>query len=88
MDHYLVSYAKNFGLLPRARLNTIVYHAHWSEKEQKWQVETSTDGGPRNMEEFDKVVYSMGPDQIPNIPNVPGMQRFGGDATHSIAFKK
>lgn len=88
MDNYLVSYAKHFGLLPHAKLNTFVHRAHWIEKKNKWEVETSVDGGVHSIELFDKVIYAMGPDQIPNIPKVPGIEKFGGDACHSISFKR
>jgi dimethylaniline monooxygenase (N-oxide forming) len=88
MDKYLCSYAKHFFLAPRARLNTLVHRAEWSEKKGKWVIESSKGDEPRVTEDFDKVVYSLGPDQIPNIPSVPGMEKFKGDVVHSIAFKK
>jgi dimethylaniline monooxygenase (N-oxide forming) len=88
MDKYLNAYATHFSIPPRARLSTVVYRAEWSDKVGKWRVESSTAGGPRLVEDFDKVIYSMGPDQIPNIPSVPGMEKFAGGVVHSIAFKK
>lgn len=88
MDKYLNSYAEHFGIVPRARLSTLVHCAEWSEKVEKWRVESSTAGSPRMVEDFDKVVYAMGPDQVPNIPSIPGMEKFAGDVVHSIAFKK
>ncbi len=53
-----------------------------------WELEISEGGGPKKTELFDKVVYSLGPDQIPNIPNISGIERFKGDVQHSISFKK
>ena len=88
MHRYLVSYAKHFGILPRAQLNTTVHRAEWNPDTNLWEVETSTAGEPRVVRSFDKVVYSMGPDQTPNIPSVPGLDLFGGEAVHSIAFKR
>lgn len=88
MEKYLVSYATHFSLVPRARLSTFVHRAEWNEKKGKWEVEVSSGEGPHVVEDFDKVVYSMGPDQIPNIPSVPGIEKFAGDVLHSITFKK
>jgi dimethylaniline monooxygenase (N-oxide forming) len=88
MHKYLVSYAEHFGILPRARLNTVVHRAEWNPDSALWDVETSTGDEPKVVRSFDKVVYSMGPDQIPNVPSVPGMDRFEGEAVHSIAFKR
>ncbi|KAJ5345342.1 hypothetical protein N7452_003346 [Penicillium brevicompactum] len=88
MHRYLVSYAKHFGILPRAQLNTTVHRAEWNPDTNLWEVETSTAGESRVVRSFDKVVYSMGPDQTPNIPSVPGLNLFGGEAVHSIAFKR
>jgi dimethylaniline monooxygenase (N-oxide forming) len=53
-----------------------------------WDVETSNGAGPKTVQCFDKVVYSMGPDQTPNIPSVPGLEMFEGERVHSIEFKK
>jgi dimethylaniline monooxygenase (N-oxide forming) len=88
MHRYLVSYAEHFGLLPRARLSTVVHRAEWNPDTGMWDVETSNGAGPKTVQCFDKVVYSMGPDQTPNIPSVPGLEMFEGERVHSIEFKK
>ena len=88
MNDYLVSYANHFDLVPRARLSTLVHRAHWVEKKGRWEIEISTGEGPRVTEDFDKVVYSMGSDQIPNIPAIPGIEKFVGDVMHSVSFKQ
>lgn len=89
MAKYLVSYAEHFGLMSNTRLNTSIHRAEWSEKKRKWEVESSQVGSNnRVIEDFDKVIYAMGPDQIPNVPKIPGIEKFMGDTTHSISFKK
>jgi hypothetical protein len=88
MHRYLVSYAEHFGILPRARLSTTVHRAEWNPDTALWEVETSTETEPKTVQYFDKVVYSMGPDQTPNIPSVPGLELFGSEAVHSIEFKR
>ncbi|KAJ5521625.1 hypothetical protein N7527_005740, partial [Penicillium freii] len=89
MAKYLVSYAEHFGVMPHTRLSTDIHRAEYKEETNKWEVETSpVAGGSRVVEQFDKVIYAMGPDQIPNIPKVPGIAKFKGDVTHSIGFKE
>lgn len=88
MHRYLVSYAKHFGLLRHAQLGIWVHRAEWNEENAKWEVETSIGEGPKTVRAFDKVVYALGPDQIPNFPKVKGIENFQGEAIHSIAFKR
>ena len=89
MAKYLVSYAEHFGLMPHVQLSTNIHRAEYIEKTNKWEVEISpVAGGSRVVAKFDKVIYAMGPDQVPNIPQVPGIEKFKGDATHSIGFKE
>jgi dimethylaniline monooxygenase (N-oxide forming) len=88
MEKYLIMYAKHFHLEARARLNTTVHRANWSEKRKQWELEMSSSSAPPFYEFFDKVVISLGPDQIPNIPNISGIEKFQGNVQHSIGFKR
>lgn len=89
MARYLVLYAEHFGLMPHAQLSTNIHRAEYIDKTKKWEVEISpVGGGSRVIKKFDKVIYAMGPDQVPNIPKVPGIAKFKGDVTHSIGFKE
>jgi dimethylaniline monooxygenase (N-oxide forming) len=88
MEKYLLMYAKHFLLEPRARLNTTVHKAGWKEKRNQWELEVSVGNYESSLEYFDKVVLSLGPDQVPNIPRIAGEELFKGDIQHSIGFKK
>lgn len=88
MAQYLAAYAEHFNLAPMARLNTSVHAAAYDETLGQWRLQISQNGGPRKTELFDKVVFCMGADQIPNIPKIEGIEKFEGDVIHSIAFKK
>ncbi|KAL1953846.1 hypothetical protein VTO42DRAFT_2106 [Malbranchea cinnamomea] len=90
MANYLVSYAQHFDLMPHVCLNTMVHRVEWNEKKKKWEVEIShaKSRDERTVREFDKVIHALGPDQVPNIPQVPGIEKFAGHAIHSISFKK
>lgn len=88
VEKYLLMYTKQFQLESRTRLNTTVFRANWSEERKQWELEMSSGSTPRFYEYFDKVVISLGPDQVPNIPSIPGIEKFQGDVQHSIGFKK
>lgn len=88
MEKYLLMYAKHFHLESRARLSTTVCQANWIEKRKHWELEMSSGSTPPFYEFFDKVVISLGPDQVPNVPSIPGVEKFQGDIQHSIGFKK
>ncbi|KAM5430099.1 putative flavin-containing monooxygenase [Microsporum canis] len=90
MAKYLVSYAEHFRLMPHVCLNTTIHRVEWSETKRKWEIEVSSTGNEdqRTVREFDKVIHALGPDQVPNIPQVPGIEKFAGTVIHSVSFKK
>jgi cyclohexanone monooxygenase len=69
-DHRLAEH-----LVPRTGITTL----RWSDGDQRWTV-TSEDGRTR---EFDIVVSAVGMLDVPNIPDIPGANRFRGRAFHS-----
>ena len=69
-DHGLAEH-----LIPRTRITTL----RWSDTDQRWTL-TSEDGQSR---EFDIVVSAVGMLDVPNIPDIPGANRFRGRAFHS-----
>lgn len=84
VQRYLESYAKHFDLEKRCRLGVSVQKVRFEEAEQKWILEMADGTSPR----FDKVVVSTGPTSHPNMPKIPGVERFEGDYIHSQAFKR
>src|SRR4051812_9027146 len=62
-------------LVARSRVTTL----RWSETERRWTLETSD--GARH--QFDIVVTAVGMLDVPNIPDIPGVDRFRGRAFHS-----
>jgi cyclohexanone monooxygenase len=62
-------------LVPRTRITTL----RWSDTDQRWTL-TCEDGQSR---EFDIVVSAVGMLDVPNIPDIPGSNRFRGRAFHS-----
>jgi cyclohexanone monooxygenase len=62
-------------LAPRSRVTTL----QWSDPDRRWSL-TTEDGQTR---EFDVVVSAVGMLDVPNIPDIPGANRFRGRAFHS-----
>jgi cyclohexanone monooxygenase len=62
-------------LVARSRVTTL----RWSDTERRWTLETSD--GARH--QFDVVVTAVGMLDVPNIPDIPGVDRFRGRAFHS-----
>ncbi|OAL71578.1 hypothetical protein A7D00_4483 [Trichophyton violaceum] len=89
MAKYLASYAEHFQVMPHVRLSTNIHRASWNEMKHKWEIEISPVGNEdqKSVQEFDKVIHALGPDQVPNIPKVAGIEKFKGDVQHSVTFK-
>ncbi|DAA76291.1 TPA_exp: Uncharacterized protein A8136_0963 [Trichophyton benhamiae CBS 112371] len=89
MAKYLASYAEHFQVMPHVRLSTNIHRASWNEMKHKWEIEISPVGNEdqKTVQEFDKVIHALGPDQVPNIPKVAGIEKFKGDVQHSVTFK-
>lgn len=85
VQEYLVSYMEHFKLEPYVRLNTCIEKIMFDEEGQKWVV--GFGGGEK--EYFDKVVVAIG-GMIgkANMPNVDGIEKFGGISVHSQVFKR
>ena len=62
-------------LVARTRVTTL----RWSDSRRRWALETA-DGATR---EFDAVVTAVGMLDVPNIPDIPGSERFRGRTFHS-----
>ena len=76
---YLERVAAEYGLKEHLVGNTRVTELRWADDTQRWTVATS-DGGTY---EFDAVVSAVGMLDVPNIPEIPGADRFPGRTFHS-----
>lgn len=79
---YLERVAVDSGLADRLVANTRVTELRWSDADQRWTV--VTDSGTAY--EFDVVVSAVGMLDVPNIPDIPGAERFRGRAFHSSTW--
>ena len=76
---YLERVAADHGLHSHFVGNTRVTELRWFDGAQRWAVATA-DG---TTHEFDAVVSAVGMLDVPNIPALPGAERFGGRTFHS-----
>lgn len=75
---YLHDVVRRFGLLPHLVLNCAVERLDWLDREQRWQMQTTS--GARTA---DHVVVATGGLSVPYVPEIPGMDRFAGALFHS-----
>lgn len=68
-----------FGVRPHVRLNTTVTEVVWDDARQQHTVHTA-DGAS---ETFDVVVSALGLLSVPNYPDWPGLDEFGGVRFHT-----
>ncbi|GBG30276.1 Dimethylaniline monooxygenase N-oxide-forming 3 [Hondaea fermentalgiana] len=80
---YLTSVVEKYDLRKHIRFNTALDHAEWAEDEKRWHMALS-DGSvlePRFM------INCIGALHYANIPNVPGVESFEGDAFHTAEWR-
>src|SRR5271156_3489061 len=76
---YIQKVVDAHGLAEHLVRHTRITTLRWSDTDQRWTL-TSEDGQTR---EFDIVVSAVGMLDVPNIPDVPGANRFRGRTFHS-----
>lgn len=76
---YLEGVASVYGLDDHLVANTRVRSLDWSDAERRWRIRT--DRGATL--QFDVVVSAVGMLDVPNAPDIPGVDRFRGRAFHS-----
>lgn len=82
---YLGKVAADHGLGPHLRPNTAIADARWSADSKRWTL-TVDEGFQGRQHDFDVVVSAVGMLDVPNIPEIPGAQRFRGRQFHSARW--
>ncbi len=80
---YLRNCAARFGVIERCRFGHEVLGASWDEDSARWRVST-TNG------EFatDTLIGAYGPLSSPKLPDIEGLDRFGGRLVHSAHWSE
>ncbi|WP_116672231.1 flavin-containing monooxygenase [Mycobacterium kubicae] len=79
---YLEKVAADHGLNAHLRPHTAITLVRWSDEHRRW---TLTDDRGRDYD-FEIVVSAVGMLDVPNIPVIPGAQRFRGRQFHSARW--
>ena len=79
---YLEKVAADHQLAANLAVRTRVTTLRWRDKAQRWTLETE-DGATH---QFDAVVTAVGMLDVPNIPDIPGAERFRGRTFHSSSW--
>ncbi|KFY16435.1 hypothetical protein V492_01344 [Pseudogymnoascus sp. VKM F-4246] len=87
VQRYLEDYADHFQFRPTFRLGTTVTGIDRSEKSETWTVSIIRPDSNATEEEFDKVIITNGTFHSPVMPEVSGIDDFGGEVIHSQSFK-
>ena len=87
VHNYLTSYAKHFGIYEKIRFNTFVENVKPTEKDE-WLLETVTNPGGGNAKTIRarKLIVATGLTNEPQMPEIPGMEKFGAPLFHAKDF--
>jgi cation diffusion facilitator CzcD-associated flavoprotein CzcO len=80
---YLEGCATEYGLRPHIRFGVEVREAGWNEASARWNIETSE--GRWNAA---VLISAIGALSAPNLPPIPGLDRFAGPVFHSARWDK
>ena len=78
----------NFGMREHIRFNCEVERAVFDETTDRWSVHTINRDGEREVLQANAVVTAVGQLNIPNLPDITGLESFEGQAFHSARWDK
>ncbi len=82
---YFADVAAKYGLLPHCRFGTTVQAITWDEGAARWRVRVTGPAGPQTLEaRF--VISAVGSLNLPQLPEIPGMDDFEGPSFHSTRW--
>lgn len=83
IQSYIVQMTDHFNLRPKIKFNTRVVEAQFNEADGLWEIHTQN--GEKMSARY--VVAAMGPFAEERIPNIPGLDKFKGQTTHTARWK-
>ncbi|RJQ72201.1 NAD(P)/FAD-dependent oxidoreductase [Pseudonocardiaceae bacterium YIM PH 21723] len=81
IQRYLRSTSDKFGITPYVRFGVQAKDSRWNPATRRWEVETSQGTFTAAM-----LVAAPGPLHEPQLPDVPGVDSFAGEAFHSARW--
>ena len=88
IDDYIENCATEFGLRPFIRLQTAVVSCRYDAQRATWDVQVKDQEGNTRSETFDAVVSAVGQLNTPSIPNIKGLNEFGGTTVHTAEWRE
>ncbi|KAI5235198.1 FAD/NAD(P)-binding domain-containing protein [Aureobasidium subglaciale] len=83
----ILSVANKFDIMPHCQFNTMCLKMVWNESKSKWQCDfKNTLTGELFTREAHVVVSAVGTLDRPYVPELPGIERFKGEAFHSARW--
>ena len=79
---YIQDLATDYNLRAFCRLNTEVLAAHYQAERCLWQLQLQD----QSILEAQFVIFASGPLHIPQIPHIPGIEKFQGKVFHSAQW--
>ncbi|HKV25581.1 MAG TPA: NAD(P)/FAD-dependent oxidoreductase [Candidatus Acidoferrum sp.] len=80
---YMKRCVEKYGLAPHIRVSTRFSEAVWNEAAEAWDIVADEAAGKRLKIRARVLVSGMGGLHVPNIPQLPGAERFAGPSFHS-----
>jgi 4-hydroxyacetophenone monooxygenase len=80
---YFTSIALKYGIQKQTRFNTEVVQAVYNDASSTWEVEVKNANGAVEVIKGNVFVSAVGQLSNPNIPPIPGIERFKGKAMHT-----
>ncbi len=86
MAGYTSDLADHFDLRRDIAFGTTVHTLDFDEAEQRWAVEATGPDGVRRTATARAVISAVGTFNTPSVPDLPGLDRFGGRVVHSAEW--
>lgn len=79
---YLQEVSETYGVQDKIEFNNELLNARWDEVRQLWQLETQN-----GLYQAKAVIFATGPITEPQIPQIEGLESFGGKMFHSAKWE-
>ena len=91
IHRYINDVADRFGVRDKARFGVEVTRAAWSESDQHWLIDTvpagtDPDSSAVTTYRAQHLIGAVGPLCEPNLPDIDGIESFGGTVMHSARW--
>ena len=83
---YFTDIVEKYDLWPHCHFDTAVTRLRWDDEHARWSVQVRGPNGTEGDLEARFVVSAVGSLNIPKLPDIPGMETFGGPSFHSARW--